>query len=128
MKENRALFKVSLKESFHKWLELTKTFNKLTGQEIDIVALFLYNRYMISQSISSDIYINRILFDKDTKAQIRNELDIKPQVFLNILSSLRKKRVLTTDSINKGYIPRIDKNTLRVVFEFKIQEDEGQGN
>ena len=127
MKSNRAILKLSLRDAFQKWLELTKVFSKLTTQEIAVVSEFLYQRYFLSQHIDSEELINKLLFSKDTKKVIRESLDIKPQIFLNILSNLRSKKVFSKDSINKAFIPIIDNNIMNIIFELRIESDGNKG-
>lgn len=121
MKENRAVLKVNLREAFRKWLELTRTFNKLTNREIDFLSLLLYHRYLIAKEIKSELYLNKILFGTELRKQIREDLGIKPQVFLNVLSKLRKKGIIINNTIHKGYVPSISENTLRITFDLKIE-------
>ena len=125
MVENRAILKLPIKEAFNKWLELTRSFSKLTNQEISLLGSLLYHRHLISKDVKSEMYINKLLFSTDTKRQIRESLGLKPQIFLNLLSNLRSKKVIELDSIKTGLIPKISNNTLKVVFEIKLEEDEG---
>lgn len=126
--ENRAVINnSSLEKSFRMWLELTKHFNKLTGQEMDVLAGILYQRYLISKEISNEAYIDKILFSIDTRKVIRDRLGIKPQVFLNIYSGLRRKKVLGEQSVKKSFIPVVENDTIKIVFELRVNE-KGQGN
>jgi len=126
MGENKAVLKVNLREAFKWWLEFTRPFNKLTNLEIELMALLLYHRHLISKEVSSEIYLNKILFGTEMRKQLREELGCKTQILINLLSNLRKKGIITNDSIKKGFIPKIDKDyensTFRIIFELKIND------
>jgi hypothetical protein len=131
MGENKAVLKVTLREAFKKWLEFTRSFNRLTDKEIELMALLLYHRHMISKEVNSEIYINKILFGTELKKQLRDELGCKTQILINLLANLREKGVITKESIKSVFIPKIEKDfegsTFRIVFELKISESYGKG-
>ena len=129
MGENKAVLKVNLREAFKWWLEFTRPFNKLTNLELELVALLLYHRHMIYREFGSEIYIKKILFGTEMRKQLKEDLGCKTQILINLLSNLRKKGIITNDSIKKGFIPKIEKDyegsTFRIIFELKISDDKG---
>lgn len=128
MSVNKAVLKVTTREAFYKWLEVTYFFHKLTGVEMELLAAFLYHRYILSREISNEVYINKVLFSSETKRLIRQELGWKPQIFLNGISSLRRKGAMVGDSIKKQFIPQIPKDLkegYKIEFEFKFKDNEG---
>lgn len=125
---NKAVLKVTLREAFFKWLEITYFFHKLTRVEMELMAELLYHRYNIAKDISSEVYINKVLFSHESKRMMREELGWKPQVFLNTLSSLRRKNAVVGDTIKKQFIPQIPKDPkegYKIEFEFKFKDNAG---
>lgn len=113
---------ISIKDLFKRWLEVTKLFNKLTNQEIDVLALLLYYHYKYKQEITNDKILWKILFDYDTKHLIKEELDIKDQGIQNVLTNLRKKGIIDNNKILDVYIPELEKDSknFKIIFNFNI--------
>ena len=116
---------IKLKQLFKRWLEITNVFHKLTNQQEKVLALILYYHYKYQKDISNDKILWKIIFDYDTKALIKEELDIKDQVFQNILYQLRKKNIIINNQVVKTYIPDLEQNskTFKVTFNFSIIDE-----
>tara|TARA_R110000851_G_scaffold296262_2_gene451346 strand:+ start:6483 stop:6863 length:381 start_codon:yes stop_codon:yes gene_type:complete len=116
---------IKLKQLFKRWLEITNVFHKLTNQQEKVLALILYYHYKYQKDISNDKILWKIIFDYDTKALIKEELDIKDQVFQNILYQLRKKNIIIDNRVVKTYIPDLEQNskTFKVTFNFSIIDE-----
>lgn len=117
-----ANIKTSFKEFFYKWLYITSPFHKLGGQELSVLALFLYYFYEYKKDIKNDDLIWKILFDYETKQKIKEELNIKDSVFQNIMSNYRKKKIIVDNKINSVYIPNInfEEPSYRIIYNFII--------
>ena len=119
---NIATFKTSEEGLFRYWLKFTQPMHELTGKHLDTVAFLLYKRYILGKSITDDKYLNKILFDVETKEQLSEKLDIKISRVHNILSALRKKEVIVDNKVNPKYIPNISKDAknYKLIFNFEI--------
>lgn len=117
-----ANIKTSFKDFFYKWLYITSPFHKLGGQELSVLALFLYYFYVYKKDIKNDDLVWKILFDYETKQKIKEELNIKDSVFQNIMSNYRKKKIITGNKINSIYIPNInfEEPSYRIIYNFII--------
>ena len=108
----------SLEDKVRKYLEFTYKFHKLTSRETDILVVFikkyytLYNKY---KDIDANL-ADKLLFDKDNKKEIRDELNIRASVFQNYLTIFRKKDVIVKGKLNRSYIPPLDPFELRLKF------------
>jgi hypothetical protein len=120
---NIASFKVEYKKLFTYWLIVTKLLHKLTDKEIELLAVLLYKRMELSKDITNEKYLNKVLFDADTKKELEKELDVNNLRIQNILSSLRRKNVVIDNRINPKFIPNIEHNAknFRIVFNFEIK-------
>jgi len=120
---NIASFPVTYKQLFTYWLVVTKLLHKLTDKEIDLLAILLYKRMELSKDITNEKYLNKVLFDADTKKELEKELDVNNLRIQNILSSLRRKNVITDNRINPKFIPNIEHGAknFRIVFNFEIK-------
>ena len=114
--------KTTMLKYFRQSLEVLKILpplNTLRARELDVLAGFLYFDYKYR-----DIEIgarSKVLFDYDTKLQIRENIHIDEQSFNNCMTSLRKKGIIKKRGIetNYGLTPN-DDGTASIVFNFKI--------
>lgn len=111
------------KKFFQHWLTFTTPFHKLAKKPQQILALLLYHHYVLGKEITNNKILWKQVFDYDTKVKIANELDIKQSYLENVLSQLRKSRIIEDNKISEVYIPRItikDKGfTVKYNFIFK---------
>ncbi len=111
------------KSIFRYWLEFLKPYHKLRNKEIEALSLMLYYRYELSREIPNLDMVDMILFSTETRGKIRAELNnMSQKVFNNLLTSLRKKGVLTKDNkINHVLIPNMTENGFKLVFNFEVK-------
>ena len=112
------------KSIFRYWLEFLRPYHKLRTKEIEALSLMLYYRYELSREVSNEEIVDTILFSKSTKNKIRVELgDMDQKVFNNLLTSLRKKNVLSKENkITKVLIPKMTENGFQLIFDFDIKK------
>lgn len=109
---------------FRKWWAIVNTqrTDKLTESELDVMSKLLYIDYLYSHH--SREKRNIIIFHSETKKRIRESLNnMSKQTFNNILLKLRKKNLITLDSINIT-IPRIVDNKFSINITFEITEND----
>tara|TARA_R110000772_G_scaffold156586_1_gene267776 strand:- start:521 stop:811 length:291 start_codon:yes stop_codon:yes gene_type:complete len=96
----------------------------LRQKEIEALSLLLYYRYELSREIKDIEMVEMILFSTQTRTKIRADLgDMGQKVFNNLLTSLRKKKILTKDNkINHILIPQMTENGFKLVFDFEIKK------
>lgn len=119
---------ISKKKFFMYWLQFLKPYHKLRDKEIEMLSLFLNKRYELSKRIKDVDILDRMLFDKKIKDEIRDEMNYSsPQVFNNMLSSLRGKGIIQNGRINSGLIPELseESNNFKLVFNFNLQDETG---
>tara|TARA_R110002051_G_scaffold278448_1_gene339820 strand:+ start:259 stop:627 length:369 start_codon:yes stop_codon:yes gene_type:complete len=114
----------SKKTIFRYWLEFLKPYHKLRTKEIEALALMLYYRYELSREISNKDIVDIVLFSTETRAKIRKELGgMGQKVFNNLLTSLRKKKVITKENkINPVLIPMMTEEGFKLVFNFEVKK------
>lgn len=108
------------------WLQFLKPYHKLRNKEIELLALFLVKRFELSKVIKDDVLIDKLLFDKDVKLEIRNKMGYSTgQVLENMLSGLRAKNIIVDNKIDKGLIPNLEENntSFKLVFNFIFKDD-----
>jgi len=126
MNTKQALIKTNSKNFFKHWLILTRPLHKLKSQEINVLALLLYNYFELKKQITNDDLSWKLTFDYDTKLKIRRELNIMQASFNNVIYSLRKKKIITEGKINKSFVPILNlesSNTYSLIFKFEIVND-----
>lgn len=116
----QANLNVKLKNFFFRYIEFLKPFHNLTNQEQKVLALFLYYHYKLSKEITNNKVLWKEVFDYDTKRLILDELQIEDSGLQNILTSLRKKKVIIDKQISKNYIPDITNKPKTFVLTFNF--------
>lgn len=113
---------VTEKSIFKSYLSLTKPINKLGPKEIDVLSLLLYYNHIEKPNFKRDEDRWKKVFDYDTKMLIKEELDMKDYSLQNILSSLRRKKVVKNNVVMPYYIPDFgSENTFKLIFQFEIK-------
>jgi len=112
------------KSIFRYWLALLKPYHKLRQKEIDALGLLLYYRYELTREIKDIDMVDMILFSTQTRTKIREDLGgMGQKVFNNLLTSLRKKSVITKDNkINPVLIPKMSENGFKLIFDFEVKK------
>tara|TARA_R110000772_G_scaffold54130_2_gene123601 strand:+ start:4742 stop:5122 length:381 start_codon:yes stop_codon:yes gene_type:complete len=113
---------IKLKDLFFKWMEITKPFHKLTSQQQDVLALFLFYHYKYKSEITNPKILWKVVFDYDTKMLIKEELKIKDAGFQNIMSRLRGNGIIENKRIVSTYVPNLELKAkdFKIVFNFNI--------
>ena len=124
MKQNtkQANINIQLKDLFIKWLEITSSFHHLTKQEMRILSLLLYYHYQYRHEITNQKVLWKLVFDYDTKKSILKEVGITDAVYRNILTKLRKSKIIINNRIVDTFIPQLELNSkqFRIIFNFNI--------
>jgi len=121
---------VTLKNLFFKWLDITKTWHKLNNQQQQVLALLLYHHYLYKKDITNNKILWKILFDYDTKLKIKEdpifEKGLSDSALQNMLTTLRKKKIIVDGEISPLYIPELsrDSKNFKIIFNFNIVDNE----
>lgn len=111
---------------FRYWLEFLRPYHKLRTKEIEALSLFIYYRYELMKEVSNIDLVEKLLFSKGIRDKIKGDLGgMGNVVFNNLLSSLRKKKVLSKENkINPVLIPNMtpDDDGFKLVFDFEIKK------
>ena len=100
-------FSVSKEKFFTIWLTILQPFLKLRNKEIEILSKLLYHRYLISLEVKNKEMLDELLFSPKVKKQIMSELNMPEHAYNNLLSCLRKKKIINDKTINRQIIPVI---------------------
>lgn len=114
----------SLDTTFFKyWFAFLKPIHKLTDREIDVLALFVKERFYLSKKINDEDLINKVLMNEDTKRKIREECNMTVSYFQLIMSKLRQAKVIVDNKINPKFIPNIkeDSNSFQLLLYFDLK-------
>jgi len=109
------------------WLKFLKPYHKLAEREMEALSIMLYYRSELAIEISNPDLIDKLLFSPETRKQIREDLGgMKNGVFNNLLTVLRRKKVITKDNkILYSLVPtmRPDARGFKLIFNFEIDEN-----
>jgi len=121
-----AKINTSLSHFFYHWVEFIEPFHKLGKTEKKVLAELLYHRYLLSQEVTSEHLLNKLVFESEVRQAICDSIGI-PRVRLGlVLSQFRKAKILDGKKLNKHFIPDIklgDKEFV-LAFKFKIEGNE----
>lgn len=115
----------TIKKLFRNWLFLTKIFHNLTTQQIDILALFLYEHYKLKKEVTNEKILNKVLFDYSTKMAIKEELGVKDPALQNAMTLFRKKGIIVNGKLSNLFIPVLEKDArnFKLIYNFNIIDE-----
>jgi hypothetical protein len=121
---NIANITVDFEGLINKWIEYTYPFHKLPIFEQKVIAGLLIQYFKYKEKIEDDSIVWKMVFDYSTKCEIRDKLQMKEANMNNILTSLRKKKILKNNMLIKSFIPNIDIDTkeFKLVYNFKVKD------
>ena len=97
----------------------------MTSKEMEVVGYLLYRRHQLYTKIGDDKIVDQILLNRETREDIRNKMGYGTnQVMSNMLSDLRKKKILMGDGINRGLIPNFTQGSdnFKLILNFSLSE------
>ena len=97
-------FSVSKEKFFTIWLTILQPFLKLRNKELEILSKLLYHRYLISLEVKNKEMLDELLFSPKVKKHIMSELNMPEHAYNNLLSCLRKKKIINDKTINRQVI------------------------
>ena len=128
--EKVATLNLKLKELFIRWLDITRAFHKLTNQQQHVLALLLYYHFLYKKETTNSKILWKIIFDYDTYLKIREddlfkEKGMSSNVLHNIITGLRKKKIIVDGKISPMFIPDLthDCKSFKVTFNFNIVDN-----
>jgi hypothetical protein len=116
---------VKLKTFFRNWMQFTQPFHKLPNQQQAVLALLLFYHYQLKSEITNTKILWKAVFDYDIKIKISNELEIQQGALENLLSQLRKRKIIVDNQITPAYVPELDLKAKKftIVFNFNIKNE-----
>jgi len=107
---------------FRQYLELLNPLLRLRGKELDVLAEILYHNHKLESIPENHRW--KLIFDYDTKAEIRNKLHLSDASLNNNLSALRKKGIIRKNRIPDSFLIH-PSNYCKLTFSFNITEENG---
>lgn len=104
---------------FRQYLELINPLVNLRGKELDVLSELLYHNHKM-QKVPEE-YRWKVLFNYDTKTNIREKLNLSVASMNNNMSSLRSKGIIINGKIKKDFLIH-PKGQCDIIFSFKINE------
>lgn len=91
---------------FRIWFEFLAPLHGLTNREMDVIAAFVKQRFILSKSISDEDILDKVVMSDDTKAKVKEECGVSDAFFHVIMGKLRKNKIIVGDRINPKLIPK----------------------
>lgn len=123
--EKSVPIKTTENKFFRQYLELLNPLLRLRGKELDVLAEILYHNHKLDKVPEQHRW--KIIFDHDTKTEIRTKLDLSDASLNNNLSALRKKGIIRKNKVAKSFLV-YPSNYCKLTFSFNIDKENGQSN
>jgi hypothetical protein len=94
------------KDFFRMWVEFLTPLHNLTEREKDIVAALLKERFYLSQSITNDTLMKRLLLGEDSMKRVKEECNISKGFLSVLISRFKKRGIIVNGDINQKLIPK----------------------
>jgi len=119
-------FNIKVKNKQELFLAYLKAINwtlpeQLTDSELEVLSYLVYYNNFYAAEIKSDEIRYDLLFSSSTKKKIREEFDIDSQKFETYLNKLRKKGIITNNSLSNKVVITID-DKLEIRFTMTLKE------
>jgi hypothetical protein len=98
------------KDFFKWWCIFQCPFVPLTNREIDVIAAFLRERFELAKIIPDSEILDSQLMSKKTVEKVIESCNITRPHFYVIMSTLKKKHIITDTGIQPKLIPNIREN------------------
>lgn len=111
---------VSLKDLCYRYLVITKSIHKLRPKQIEVLSRIVYHYLKVRPTVESDAEAWYHVFH-NCRTEIMDDLDMTDYSLNNLISSLRKRKVIINNTVPAPYIPDVEKGSrFAVVFEFEL--------
>lgn len=119
-------FNIKVKNKQELFLAYLKAINwtlpeQLTDSELEVLSYLVYYNNFYAAEIKSDEIRYDLLFSSSTKKKIREEFEIDSQKFETYLNKLRKKGIITNNSLSNKVVITID-DKLEIRFTMTVKE------
>lgn len=108
---------------FRYWVEFLRPIHHLTEREMDVLAIVLRERHELSKVILDEDIIGERLFSSQTKARMREALDMSQQHLQIILGKFKQIGLIEDDKVNGKLIPKLNEDSsgfkLMLYFDLK---------
>lgn len=105
---------------FRWWCTFLRPIIDLTNREIDVIACFLKQRFLLSKSITDPAILDAMVMSDDTKRKVIEECNMTQEYFYVIMSSLRKNKIIVNGIINPRLVPNIKADSKTGYFQLLI--------
>lgn len=110
------------KQIYYHYLNVTTPLHKLSPKEKYLLSLFLYYRDIEMNNFKNENDLWVKIFSKDIKEKIMIEMDISSPIIHNLMTSLRKKKVIVDNKISPQYLINLTNNKLELSFIFNERD------
>lgn len=120
--EKSVPIKTTENKFFRQYLELLNPLLRLRGKELDVLAEILYHNHRLEEIPEKHRW--KLIFDYDTKTEIRTKLQLSDASLNNNLSALRKKGIIRKNKVSDSFLIH-PSNYCKLTFSFNITEENG---
>jgi len=120
MAQKKITIPTTIDKVFKQYLTITKPLNQLTPKEIELLSHLLLMNHKEQDNFKSEDDKWLKIFSTKSRKQIIEDLNITDYDFNNMMTSLRKKKVIVNNQIQKYFIPQISEDGFQLTYEFKL--------
>jgi len=122
--EKKVTIATSENKFYRQYLEILNPIIKLRGKELDVLAELLYHNNRLKEIPYKHRW--KLIFDYDTKSDIRTKLKLSEASLNNNLSALRKKRIIVENEVLKNFLVS-PQESFSLKFNFKMNNSGSNG-
>lgn len=100
------------------FLEFTKSIHKLRNKEMELLAEILYKNHTEKGNFKREEDRWNKVFSYESKLEYKDNLDIQDHTLQNLLSSLRRNKVIIDGRVKQGFIPNLNEDKFFLVLEW----------
>lgn len=117
---NKASFTIERSEVCRYWLEFTAPIHKLTKTEIQVMTEILKLRDELRVKISDEKIVEDYIFGRDGRLKLMESLDMTNTRLNNLMFSLRSKKAIVDNGINKFFIPNLKDDSDKYIINLEF--------
>jgi hypothetical protein len=103
------------------FIDILQLFHKLKGQELALMKLLITEYLYYQTKLKNEEQSYEIIFSTPARARYMETLGVSQQRFINLLYSLRKKKLLNDNKLPTSLIPKIKDNKVTLTFDITLK-------
>lgn len=115
--------KIDFYKNYLQFMKPVSPISKLRNKQLEVLAMFLYERGEISKKVTDQSLIPKILFAPDTRNRIIELANISNVNYYGMTSIFKKLGIIKDGDISKRIIPELVNNKYTLAISFVVNDE-----